>query len=548
MILEIKNLKTHFFTRENIVKAVDDINFNISSGEIHGIAGESGSGKSVMGLSIINLLQEPGKIVEGKIYFNGKDITKLNEKKMKSIRGKKISMIFQDATMSLNPILSIETQMIEAVLAHNKISYKEAKNLAVQSLIEVGIKDAEIKIKYYPHEFSGGMRQRVAIAIALINKPDLIIADEPTTALDVTTQAQILYLTQKLCKENNTALIWITHDLSVLSGLVDKISIMYNGKIVETGGVDNILDNPQHSYTKKLINSIPKGNINEERKIDDNVINIQNLTKIYEKRNTFASNLFTFFQANKHDLKPDKAIKNLSLNIKRGEILGVVGESGCGKSTLGKIISGILEKNSGNIFYNQKEISYAKKTSLDIQMVFQDPYSSLNPRKKIIDIIAEAPIVHKIINKQQSKEYVSKFMNDCGISPDLMFRYPHQFSGGQRQRIAIARSLAVNPSVLICDEIVSALDVSIQAQILNLILKLNKTKNLTIVFISHDLSVVNYISNRVAVMYFGEIVELGNSKKVFSQPSHSYTKALLANLPNIKERNIKYKSTLYTEG
>ena len=547
MILQIKNLKTHFFTRDNLVKAVDDISLEIPSGEIHGIAGESGSGKSVMGLSIINLLQEPGKIVGGKIHFNGKEITKLNEKEMQSIRGREISMIFQDATMSLNPIINIETQMIEAILAHKKIDYKKARNIAVQALIEVGIKDAEKKIKYYPHEFSGGMRQRVAIAIALINKPKLIIADEPTTALDVTTQAQILYLTQKLCKENNTALIWITHDLSVLSGLVDKISIMYNGKIVETGGVDSILDHPQHPYTKKLINSIPKDNVNEERVIDDNVISVQNLSKIYEKRKNLVSNFISFFKQNKNNLETNQAIKNLSLNIKRGEVLGVVGESGCGKSTLGKIISGILEKNSGNIFYNQEEISYTKKTSLDIQMVFQDPYSSLNPRKKIIDIIAEAPIVHNIIKKKQSKEYVAKLMNDCGISPDLMFRYPHQFSGGQRQRIAIARSLAVNPSVLICDEIVSALDVSIQAQILNLILKLNKLNNLTIVFISHDLSVVNYVSNRVAVMYFGEIVELGNSKKVFSKPSHTYTKALLSNLPNIKERNINYKSTLYTE-
>ena len=404
MILQIKNLKTHFFTRENIVKAVDDISLEIPSGEIHGIAGESGSGKSVMGLSIINLLQEPGKIVGGKIHFNGKEITKLNEKKMQSIRGREISMIFQDATMSLNPIINIETQMIEAILAHKKIDYKKARNIAVQALIEVGIKDAEKKIKYYPHEFSGGMRQRVAIAIALINKPKLIIADEPTTALDVTTQAQILYLTQKLCKENNTALIWITHDLSVLSGLVDKISIMYNGKIVETGGVDSILDHPQHPYTKKLIQSIPKDNVNEKRVIDDNIISVQNLSKIYEKRKNLVSNFISLFKKNKNNLETNQAIKNLSLNIKRGEILGVVGESGCGKSTLGKIISGILEKNSGNIFYNQEEISYTKKTSLDIQMVFQDPYSSLNPRKKIIDIIAEAPILHNIIKKKQSKE------------------------------------------------------------------------------------------------------------------------------------------------
>ena len=547
MILQIKNLKTHFFTRDNLVKAVDDISLDIPPGEIHGIAGESGSGKSVMGLSIINLLQEPGKIVGGNIHFNGKEITKLNEKEMKSIRGREISMIFQDATMSLNPIINIETQMTEAILAHKKIDYKNARNIAVQALIEVGIKDAEIKIKYYPHEFSGGMRQRVAIAIALINKPKLIIADEPTTALDVTTQAQVLYLTQKLCKENKTTLIWITHDLSVLSGLVDKISIMYNGKIVETGAVDRILDHPQHPYTKKLINSVPKDNVNEERDLNDNVIKVQNLSKIYEKKKNLVSNFFSLFKQDKNNLETNQAIKNLSLNIRRGEILGVVGESGCGKSTLGKIISGILEKNSGNIYYNHEEISYTKKTSLDIQMVFQDPYSSLNPRKKIIDIIAEAPIVHNIIKKQQSKEYVAKLMNDCGISPNLMFRYPHQFSGGRRQRIAIARSLAVNPSVLICDEIVSALDVSIQAQILNLILKLNKQNNLTIVFISHDLSVVNYVSNRVAVMYFGEIVELGNSKKVFSKPSHSYTKALLSNLPNIKERNINYKSTLYTE-
>ena len=547
MILDIKNLKTYFFTRKNVVKAVDGIDLIVSSGEIYGIAGESGSGKSVMGLSIIKLLQEPGKIIEGNIFYNQKDLTKLDEREMKSIRGNEISMIFQDATMSLNPILNIETQMTEAILAHKKISYKKAKNIAVKALSEVGIKDAENKIKYYPHEFSGGMRQRVAIAIALINKPKLIIADEPTTALDVTTQAQILYLTQKLCRENNTALIWITHDLSVLSGLVDKISIMYNGKIVETGTVDQIIDYPRHSYTKKLINSIPDGSNSEEKNTNDNVITIKNLSKTYEKRKNFASNLFSFFSNKNSDNENEKAIKNLSLNIKRGEILGVVGESGCGKSTLGKIISGILEKNSGKIFYNQKEISYTKKSSLEIQMVFQDPYSSLNPRKKIIDIISEAPIIHKIIKKNQSKDYTAKLMTDCGINPDLMFRYPHQFSGGQRQRIAIARSLAVNPSVLICDEIVSALDVSIQSQILELIMKLNSENNLTILFISHDLSVVNFISNRVAVMYFGEIVELNNSKKVFLQPSHSYTKALLANLPTIKDRNINYKSTLYTE-
>lgn len=546
MILEIKNLKTFFYTRNETIKAVNNINLNIQRGEIHGIAGESGSGKSVMGLSIMRLLQHPGKIVGGSILYNQIDLIKTSEKEMSSIRGDEISMIFQDATISLNPILNIKTQMIEAILAHKNVSKKKALNISINALLDVGIKDAKYKINYFPHEFSGGMRQRVAIAIALINKPKLVIADEPTTALDVTTQAQILFLTQKLCRENNTSLIWITHDLSVLSGLVDNISIMYKGEVVESGSVDQILDMPKHNYTKKLINSIPTNSLKKDTLKKNVVLSIKNLSKIYSAKSDLVTNFYSLFNTNKKE-EENKAIKNLSLDIFKGEILGIVGESGCGKSTLGKIISEILNKTSGEIFYNGSKILNLKKTNLDIQMVFQDPYSSLNPRKKVLDIIGEAAYVHKFVNKKNIKEYVAELMNDCGISPDLMKRYPHEFSGGQRQRIAIARALAVKPSLLICDEIVSALDVSIQAQILELINKLNKANNLTIVFISHDLSVVNYLCNRVAVMHFGEIVELGESNKVFSEPSHSYTKALLANLPSIKDRNINYQPTLYTE-
>ncbi len=546
MILKIKNLKTFFFTRNETVKAVNNITLNIAQGEIHGIAGESGSGKSVMGLSIMKLLQHPGKIVEGNIIYKDDDLTKISEKKMSSIRGNEISMIFQDATMSLNPILNIKTQMIEAILAHNNINKNEAKHIAIKALKNVGIKDAENKINYYPHEFSGGMRQRVAIAIALINNPKLVIADEPTTALDVTTQAQILYLTQKLCRENNTSLIWITHDLSVLSGLVDNISVMLKGEIVESGSVNEIIDNPSHPYTKKLINSIPVDKLSSYVEKKDVVLSIKNLNKVYSERKDLITKFYTLFNKNKKN-NDNKAIKNLSLDIFNGEILGIVGESGCGKSTLGKIICEILDKNSGEIIYKNKKISNKKKSNMDIQMVFQDPYSSLNPRKKVLDIIGEAAHIHKIVNKSYVKQYVSELMTSCGISPNLMNRYPHEFSGGQRQRIAIARALAVKPSLLICDEIVSALDVSIQAQILELINKLNKNDKLTIVFISHDLSVVNYISDRVAVMHLGEIVELDKSEKVFLTPSHSYTKALLANLPTIKDRNINYKPTLYTE-
>ena len=546
MILEVKNLKTFFYTRNEIVKAVNNINLNIAQGEIHGIAGESGSGKSVMGLSIMKLLQHPGKIIDGNIIYKGNDLTKISEKQMSAIRGNEISMIFQDATMSLNPILNIKTQMVEGILAHNNINKNEAKNIAIKALKNVGIKNAENKINYYPHEFSGGMRQRVAIAIALINNPKLVIADEPTTALDVTTQAQILHLTQKLCRDNNTSLIWITHDLSVLSGLVDTISVMYKGEIVESGSVNKIIDNPSHPYTKKLIDSLPVDKLSSYNEKKDIVLSIKKLNKIYSGRKDLITKFYTLFNKNKKN-DENIAIKNLSLDIFNGEILGIVGESGCGKSTLGKIICEILDKNSGEIFYQNKKLSNSLKSNLDIQMVFQDPYSSLNPRKKVVDIIGEAAHVHKIVNKRDIKKYVSDLMISCELSPSLMNRYPHEFSGGQRQRIAIARALAVKPSLLICDEIVSALDVSIQAQILELINKLNKQNKLTIIFISHDLSVVNYISDRVAVMHLGEIVELDRSDKVFLNPSHSYTKALLANLPTIKDRSINYKPTLYTE-
>ena len=330
------------------------------------------------------------------------------------------------------------------------------------------------------------------------------------------------------------------------AGLVDTISVMYKGEIVESGSVNKIIDNPSHPYTKKLINSIPVDKLSSYNEKKDIVLSIKKLNKVYSGRKDLITKFYTLFNKNKKN-DENIAIKNLSLDIFNGEILGVVGESGCGKSTLGKIICEILDKNSGEIFYQNKKLSNSRKSNLDIQMVFQDPYSSLNPRKKVVDIIGEAAHVHKIVNKRDIKKYVSDLMTSCELSPSLMNRYPHEFSGGQRQRIAIARALAVKPSLLICDEIVSALDVSIQAQILELINKLNKQNKLTIIFISHDLSVVNYISDRVAVMHLGEIVELDRSDKVFLKPSHSYTRALLANLPTIKDRSINYKPTLYTE-
>ena len=529
-LLKVENLKIHFHTRYGITRAVDGINFDLEQGKTLGIVGESGSGKSVACLSLLGLLPTPpARIEDGTALFDGIDLLHTSETEMRRIRGNRISMIFQDPMTSLNPYLTIETQLLEPLKIHMNLSRKTARDRAITMLEEVGIPDPRQRLKSYPHEFSGGMRQRVMIAMALSTEPDIIIADEPTTALDVTIQAQILELIKSLQKKYGIATIFVTHDLGLISGIADYMLVMHDGAAVEQGHPDDIFQHTKHPYTKKLIQSIPHTGKTSGPPVDYATSDRPYL-KIEKVKVAFPSYTGGLFSGKRQEFT---AVDEVSLALRKSEILGLVGESGSGKSTLARSIVRLVNVSSGNITLENRILTELEGNELnaarpEFQMIFQDPYASLNPRMTVYDCLAEALRRRRKISRDTLLAEVLRLMQDVSLLPDHIRKYPHEFSGGQRQRIAIARALALQPKLIIADEPVSALDVTVQAQILDLLLNINKKYHTSMIFISHDLSVIRYIADRTAVMYQGKLVELGDTETVFNHPKHPYTKTLLS--------------------
>jgi peptide/nickel transport system ATP-binding protein len=531
-ILQVKELSVSFQSRGEEVQAVRGVSFEIHKGETLGIVGESGSGKSVTARSIMRLLPSPPSFIkEGEIVFLGENLVHKTEKEMEHIRGRDIGMIFQDPMTSLNPTMTIGTQIAESLIKHQHLSKKEAETQAMDMLKLVGIRNSEARYHQYPHEFSGGMRQRVMIAMALACRPALLIADEPTTALDVTIQAQILNLMKSMQQRFGTSILLITHDLGVVAGMCDRVVVMKDGEIVETGTTEEIFTTPRHPYTLKLLHALPR--LDEKKKAKPAPLVLtrsDNDRPFIEVRS-----LKKYFDLGKGNIL--KAVNGVSFHINRGETLGVVGESGCGKSTTGRTILRLHEPTGGEVLYDGMSINRLSAKEMKImrrymQMIFQDPYASLNPRLRVLDIIGEALDVQKLAgSKLERQKRVEELLDMVGLDPSFAMRYPHEFSGGQRQRIGIARALAVNPQFIVCDEPLSALDVSIQAQVVKLLEELQHRLGLTYLFIAHDLSMVKHISDRVAVMYMGKIVELAESEELYANPLHDYTKTLLAAIP-----------------
>lgn len=522
-LLSVKNLTTRFHTRDGIVNAVEDVSFEVNQGEITAIIGESGSGKSVACNSILGLIpRPPGKIENGTALFGGQDLLQMSESELRKLRGSQIAMVFQDPMTSLNPYLTIGEQLIEPLLQHQKMGRAEAKVRAIEMLEEVGITRAGERFSSFPHEFSGGMRQRVMIAMALINEPKLLIADEPTTALDVTIQAQILHLVADLQSRRDIGVIFISHDLSVVADIATQIVVMKDGRVLESGTRDDIFKNPQHPYTRQLLDAVPAGHKDHNAPEESVLVEVKHLS--------------TWFKSPGKGGEVVKACDDLSFDIHRGEILGLVGESGSGKSTCGRSILRLIEPTSGQVNFDGTDLgslnsSEMKKMRRRMQMIFQDPYASLNPRMTIFDTLAEPLLLHRICGRKEVESAVLKLMDDVGLARRYVRKYPHEFSGGQRQRIAIGRAIATRPEFIVADEPVSALDVTIQAQVLDLIVNLVDEYDLTMLFVSHDLAVVRYIADRILVMHLGQIVEHGSAADVFDRPQHDYTRKLMNAIP-----------------
>lgn len=522
-LLSVENLAVYFHTRNGVVQAVNGISFDVQAGETFAIIGESGSGKSVACYAMLGLIPKPpGRIESGTAVFAGGDLLKMSESELRSVRGKGISIIFQDPMTSLNPFLRVGEQLIEPLLLHFGMKRKEAWQKATEMLEEVGIKDAARRMHAWPFEFSGGMRQRVMIAMALITEPDIIIADEPTTALDVTVQAQILKLLKELQQRRNIGVIFISHDLSVVADIADNIAVMQNGVFVEQGSRDTIFNEATHPYTQKLLAAVP-----DTEKVPTPGNEEAALVEI--------DDLCVWFGEESKGSQV-KAVDHVSLQIERGEILGLVGESGSGKSTLGRALLRLVNPTSGKVRFEGKDITHLNANQLKplrrhMQMIFQDPYASLNPRMTVFDTLAEPLRLHNIVGKKELDAEVFRLMDSVGLAREAVLRYPHEFSGGQRQRIAIGRAIATKPHFIVADEPVSALDVTIQAQILDLLLELVDRFDLTMLFVSHDLGVVRYLSDRIVVMKHGELVESGTAHQIFSAPQQDYTRTLLEAIP-----------------
>ncbi|TXG37092.1 ABC transporter ATP-binding protein [Seonamhaeicola maritimus] len=551
-ILSVKNLSISFGSNE----VIHNISYKLNENEILGIVGESGSGKSVSSLAILGLLPKGiSKITSGSIGYKDQDLTTLSSKVFQSIRGNKIAMIFQEPMSSLNPSMTCGKQVLEILSLHTNLSKAEAKNEVILLFEKVKLPEPKRVFKAYPHEISGGQKQRVMIAMAIACKPDILIADEPTTALDVTVQKDIIKLLKTLQEETKMSVIFITHDLALISEIADRVLVMYKGEIVENGVVSNIFNAPQHNYTKALINSRPS--LDTRLKVLptiqdylDDSISKEIITseqrrlqheKIYSKSPLLeVLNVDkTYFSKSGWFSKPKafKAVNNVSFKLYKGETLGLVGESGCGKSTLGNAILQLDKATSGGIIYNGIDITAlskneVKKLRKDIQIIFQDPYSSLNPRIPVGEAIMEPMRVHKLFNSdKERKERVIEILDRVGLSEVYFNRYPHEFSGGQRQRIGIARTIALEPKLIVCDESVSALDISVQAQVLNLLNELKEDFGFTYIFISHDLAVVKYMSDQLLVMNQGEIEELNDADRIYNNPKKNYTKKLIDAIP-----------------
>ena len=567
-LLKVKNLNISYPTRKETIVASKDVEFTLERGEILGIVGESGSGKSTIANAIINLIDPPGEITSGSIKIDNDELRD-NEELIQEIRGKKIGFVFQDPQTSLNPLFKIKDQLIETIQTHLNLDYQDALKKSIQLLEEVGIDNAEKRIEDYPHQFSGGMRQRVVIALAISCEPDLIIADEPTTALDVSIQHQILELLKDLTKKRNLGVMIITHDMGVIAETTDKVIVMRHGLIVEQGDTKELLTNPKSNEARSLVISVPPTNKKIDRfklispdgkeitsdsknltkdiiktwgareNTNQKLLELSGVTKIFDDKSLVSN--FSFGSKNETAAKVVKAVDNVSFELFEGETLGLVGESGSGKSTIAKIITGLVRPTNGEIFYNNLSLYNSKrkyqidKSRGQIQMIFQDPYSSLNPRFKVRDIISEPiKLFQKNINKNELTQNLYDLIDIVGMSRQSLDRYPHEFSGGQRQRISIARALATRPSLLICDEPTSALDVSIQAQVLNLLKDIQDELHLTMLFISHDLPVIRQMCNRIVVLKNGSICETKESEELFNNPEHQYTKELIRLMPKIE--------------
>ncbi len=585
VLLEVKNLVTEFKSDGELMKAVNDVSFTLHKGETIGIVGESGSGKSVTSLSIMQLIPNPpGRVSGGDIIYHSKskgvvNLRNIPAEEMRSFRGNEIAMIFQEPMTSLNPVYTCGNQVMEVILLHQKISKKEAKKKTLKLFEQVQLPDPERIFSVYPHQISGGQKQRVMIAMAMSCNPRVLIADEPTTALDVTVQKTILDLMLQLQREHEMGIMFITHDLGVIAELADKVMVMYKGKVVEQGPVLEIFSNPKHPYTKSLLACRPPldkrlmrlpvsadfmktddaGNMIEIPTTVSEAINSVIITKehrdnehkeLYSRSKILEiQNIKTYFPKNKtffgKTIDYVKAVDDVTLDVYEGETLGLVGESGCGKTTLGRTILRLNEPTEGKIFFQHNDLLRLKPNDMrqlrkDMQIIFQDPYSSLNPRITVGEALMEPMQVHNILsNNNQRKEKVYELLKKVGLEEKQFSRYPHEFSGGQRQRVCIARALSLNPKFIICDESVSALDVSVQAQVLNLLNDLKREFKFTYIFISHDLSVVKFMSDRMCVMNKGKIEEMGDADQIYLNPQSDYTKNLISSIPKGQLTDIK---------